>query len=260
MSRTTIKDQINRIAQRGGMAMSNGFAIKFNLPDGLQTYVDSVVPDADIYEGFCDEASLPSAQAATGQTTGKYLGEGQVSYPHTKLYTDFQLGWMADANMEPYKFLNAWWQYIFKESDDTGPYGVDNYFGVTTGKTYSQMMSIDGDGIKARNRTTRLRFPESYTSTIQVAKVEKGPRSDTDRVSMVHVLQDAYPYSVEQVPLSFGGSTLVKVTGNFYYSKHYVVYNKDTSAGMGTFMGGLLGQLLDTNNDGNLNLPSGDIT
>jgi len=258
VSRTTIKDQINRIAQRGGMAMSNGFAIKFSLAADLQKHMDSVLSDSDIYEGFCDEASLPSAQSATGQTTGKYLGEGQVSYPHTKLYTDFQLGWMADANMEPYKFLNSWWQYIFQESDEEGPYDKEKYFPQTSGKTYGQMMSITGDGLKKRNRTTRLRYPESYVSTLQVAKVERGPTSDTQRVSMVHVLQDAYPYSVETVPLSFGGSTLVKVTGNFYYSKHYVYYNDHTvSPGGGLF--GWVSQLFDTNNDGELDLSSSDI-
>tara|TARA_B100000427_G_scaffold63931_1_gene50593 strand:+ start:3857 stop:4627 length:771 start_codon:yes stop_codon:yes gene_type:complete len=255
VARTTILDQINRIAQRGGMAMSNGYAIKFDFgpkQSELKSHIDGILPNADIYEGFCDEASLPPSQAATGQTTGKYLGEGQVSYPHTKMYTDFQLGWMCDANMEPYKFLQAWWSYIFSEVDANGiGYDTGGYFPSRKGLNYEAAMGVNA---KVRNRTTRMRFPEAYHATIRVGKVEKGPTGDTSRISMVHVLQDAYPYSVETVPLSFGGSTLVKATGNFYYSKHYVLFNDNSTPTLG-----LLAQLLDTNNDGNLDLSSSDV-
>ena len=49
--------------------------------------------------------------------------------------------------------------------------------------------------------------------------------SSTERVSEVHVLHDAYPYTVESVPLSFGASQLTKATATFHYTKHHVVYN-----------------------------------
>ena len=57
-----------------------------------------------------------------------------------------------------------------------------------------------------------------------VIKAEKGPNSEVDRTSMAHIMQDAYPYSVDSVPLSFGMDSLVKVTANFHYSKHFVKY------------------------------------
>ena len=206
--------------------MSNGFAVKFNMDGKLKKYIDSVVTNADIYEGFCDEAQLPPSQAATGQLQGRLLGEGSISYAHTKLYTDVQLGWMCDANMEPFKFVNAWWQYIFAEYQPGAGEGEaideDGYAPGTTGRSFGGITSRD---IKSRYRTTRVRYPDDYTCTIMIAKVERGFDSATERVSEVHVLQDAYTYTVESIPISFGASQITKATATFHYTKHHVIYN-----------------------------------
>ncbi len=211
------------------MALSTGYAVKFDLAAPLKKYIDQLQLDIDLYEGFCDEASLPPSQAATGQITGRYLGEGAVSYPHTKMYTDVSLSWMCDANMEPYKFVQAWWQYIFGEYDAGGTLHDEAAYQ----PQYNNTKTLLGTGNPEKNRTreTRLRYPESYLSQIVIAKAEKGGGSPTDRMATAHVLQEAYPYSVDSVPLSFGSSQLVKVTANFYYSKHYVMYNNLKSTG-----------------------------
>ncbi len=231
---TKISEYVNRIAKRGGMALSTGYTVKFVLDNGdstgsLKDYIASTGVSEDIYEGFCDEANLPPSQSATGQLTGRYLGEGAISYPHTKMYTDFSLSWMADANMEPYKFAQAWWQFIFQETNpsDNEVYDKDGYYPAKTNLDTKSMLS-DSD-TKVRNRSTRLRFPEKYLATVMIGKAEKGHDSDIGRCSTVHVMQEAYPYSVDSVPLSFSGSSqLVKVTANFYYSKHFVKYNDIT--------------------------------
>ena len=218
-----ISNYISTIAKSGGMALSTGYVVKFTLAPDLQKYIDSMELDIDLYEGFCDEANLPPSQAATAQITGRYLGEGAVSYPHTKMYTDVSLSWMCDANMEPYKFAQGWWQYIFGEHNDAGDlHDKDTYY-----PSYNNVTTLlsTGNAEKLTNRETRLRYPEQYMSQIVIAKAEKGGGSPTDRMSTAHVLQDAYPYSVDSIPLSFGSSQLVKVTANFYYSKHYVRYN-----------------------------------
>ena len=232
---TKISDYVSRIAQRGGMALSTGYTVKFILPDLAKAYIATTGVGEDIFEGFCDEANLPPSQAATGQLTGRYLGEGQVSYPHTKMYTDFSLSWMADANMEAYKFAQSWWQFIFAESNPSTNvlYDHEGYFPQTSTAATSTMLKNSGVH-KNRTRSTRVRWPKDYMGKVMILKAEKGPRiedvrwtdlSDVGRTSTVHVMEDAYPYSVDSVPLSFGSSQLVKVTANFYYSKHYVVYN-----------------------------------
>ena len=83
---------------------------------------------------------------------------------------------------------------------------------------------------KLRNRSTRLRFPKEYNAGIVIVKAERGVNSEIDRQSQAHVIQEAYPYSVDSVPLSFGMDSLVKVTANFHYSKHFVKYTDQRTA------------------------------
>ena len=37
-------------------------------------------------------------------------------------------------------------------------------------------------------------------------------------------MEECYPYSIDSVPLSYGTSQLTRVSANFYYAKHSVVY------------------------------------
>ena len=213
------------IARGGGMALSTGFRVKFDFddPEGVKTVLEDELKYNEGYnyaEQYVDEVNLPGAQAATGQLTGRFMGEGVTNYVHQKMFTDFQLGWMCDANMSPFKFMQTWYQYIFQEFDAQGEKipTIENNTNVSAEKMLSTQP-------KDYNRTTRLRFPKSYHCTIRIAKAEKGPKSDTSRVSTVHILQEAFPYAVEAIPLSFGTSQLVKCTASFYYGKHRVVYN-----------------------------------
>ena len=224
MAKTGIPGFVKTLEKKGGMAMSNGFAVQFDMGTKLKKYIESGGVSSDLYEQFCDEAQLPPSQAATGQLQGRLLGEGSISYAHTKLYTDVQLGWMCDANMEPFKFVNAWWQYIFAEYQPgkEDPVDKDGYAPGTTGASFGKIMSAEW---KSRYRTTRLRYPDDYTCTVRIAKVERGYDSATERVSEVHVLHDAYPYTVESIPLSFGASQITKATATFHYTKHHVIYN-----------------------------------
>jgi len=242
--RNTINDYINSIARQGGMALSNGYLVQFDFGSaGVKKEIDRVVVQDKIYRQFCDEAQLPTLNAATGQLTGRYLGEGMVNYAHTRMYSDFSLGWMCDANMEPYKFLHAWWSYIFSESTTAA---VKHE--AVMGQSYEQLA---GKAKIGRNRQVRVRYPKDYQCDIRIAKIERGPNSETERVSIIHILEDAFPYTIDSVPLSFGASQLTKATANFYYSKHTTVYNDNRPVNRG----GLT--LAQNFLDGNFNLNLG---
>ena len=119
----SISSFIETISKNGGMSFSNSFDVEFQfqgtaLPQRLQSFgikstngttLSSTSPSdpGAVVKLFCDEAQLPNIQAATGTTTGIFMGEGQVNYPHTRLYSDFQLSWMCDANMTPLKIGRA---------------------------------------------------------------------------------------------------------------------------------------------------------
>ena len=172
---------------------------------------------------FCEEAQLPNVSAMTGQTTGRLLGEGQVNYAHTRLYTDFQLGWICDADLTPLKFLNLWYGHIFGEYDTKGneinPQNV-------TGQKLSKFKDTAAEGNNILSeRTIRLNYPEEYMAKCLITKTEKGANASNGRAAMAYTMLDCFPYAIDAVPLSAGASQATKVTANFYYSKHTISYN-----------------------------------
>ena len=217
---------INAIAAGGGMSMTNGYDIDFNLPGPLNNYIKGLTqidvnnPGTSDYGSvinmFCDEAQLPSIQSMTGQMNGMHMGEGQINYPHTKMYTDFNLSWMCDADMTPLKFINAWYNYIF---DGNNNEIIKTYTG-------NRLDSIKKEKANSINRAIRLKFPNEYTApTVRITKTEKGKNAPNSRAPISYIMQDCYPYSIDAVPLSYGSSQITKVSANFYYKKYTLVYN-----------------------------------
>lgn len=189
------------ISKQGGVAFSNTYEVEFY---GFGDKLKDVMSDAGFFEEsrgvsgsamfnlqlLCEEASLPGMMANTGQTTGRYLGEGQVNYAHTKSFQDLTLGWICDANLSPLKFLNAWMAAIFDESSAR----------------------------PGRYSTTRLNYPEEYMCRqLKIKKAERNNQGTIQRGGGVYSLNEVWPYAIQSTPLSYGSSQLLKVTGSFYY-------------------------------------------
>jgi hypothetical protein len=182
-------------ALTSGVSMSNLYEVDFvEFPDKV---AKSLAASGFIDSGgalknlrlLCEEASLPGIMANTATTTGVFQGEGQVNYAHTKAYQDLTLGWTCDANLLPAKFLNAWMKVIFNDEDNTG-------------------------------RVTRLNYPEDYQcKIIKITKAERSKDNTLGRISGIYTLHDVWPYSIQSTPLSYGASTLLKVTAAFYYRR-----------------------------------------
>ena len=217
---------INAIAKGGGMSMTNGYDIDFNLPSDLNNYIQKRIdinvnnPGTSDYGSvinmFCDEASLPSIQAATGQINGMHMGEGAINYPHTKMYTDFNLSWMCDADMTPLKFINAWYTYIFNGNNNEI---IKTY----KGNRLNAIKEVQANPIQ---RAIRLKFPVDYMApTVRITKTERGKNAPNSRAPISYIMQECYPYSIDAVPLSYGSSQITKVSANFYYKKYTLVYN-----------------------------------
>ena len=189
----------------GGMSIANNFVVEILENDGT--------PGAKgVFEFLCDEAQLPNVQAATGTIEGRYLGEGQVNYPHTRVFTEVQLGFQCDANLTPLKYLNDWYGTIFSEAPL---------------RTQSSFAGRSGTPLK-HNRTTKLQRPETYCKTIRITKTEMGPTQL--RSSMTYLLERAWPFAIDAVPLQFGSSQTTKVTAQFYYSRHTIIHNDITKS------------------------------
>ena len=153
---------------------------------------------------LCDEAQLPNINTATGTQNGVLTGIGSVDYPHTKIYTEIQLTFMLDANLSLLKYFNEWYAKIFK--DDGG--------------------SIHGDAsnLSPKNRATRLNYRSTYATEIKITKAEPGPQGADQRKPITYILENAWPYSIDAIPLQFGSSQLTKLTVSFKYERHQIVH------------------------------------
>lgn len=229
---------ITALNSQGGVSLSNNYDVDFIVPGPLSEWLNSYginfsnstvglgetgstsAQSGSLIKMLCDEAQLPNAQAATGQITGRFLGEGQINYAHTKLYTDFQLGWMCDANMIPLKFLNAWYSFIFKDYNSEGTE-------IKPQKKSGQSLStLKEEASKYdESRSVRLSYPSDYMAKVIITKTEKSGSAPNGRAPISYTLLNVFPYTVDAVPLSYGASQVTKVTSNFYYSKHIVTYN-----------------------------------
>ena len=191
----------------GGMSLANSFLVQIIGENGT--------PDENnIFEFLCDEAQLPNIQAATGTLEGRYVGEGQVNYPHTRVFTEVQLGFQCDANMTPLKYLNDWYGRIFNEPPAQESTGFE-------GTPVTPLAS---------NRTTRLQYPKEYCRTVKIVKTEIGPDSQPLRPSVTYLLERAWPFAIDAVPLQFGSTLLTKVTCQLYYTRHTIVHNNITQS------------------------------
>ena len=184
------------------MSFSNSFKVDIR-GTGTSSGGNSISDDYgmsgdNMFSFLCDEAQLPNVQAATGTLKGRYLGEGQINYAHTRVFTEFQLGFQCDADMTPLKYLNSWFGQIFSE--------------------------IPGDGGTYENqRSTRLEYPSNYCRDIYITKSEMGVTGAASRESICYVMERAWPFAIDAVPLQFGTAQITKVTAQFYYTRHHII-------------------------------------
>ena len=206
---------LQTIAGAGGMSFSNNWDIEFRFPNQKQLsallyqYVGLGTKNEQIIRLLCDEAQLPNVSTATGATNGRYLGGGAVNYAHTRVYSDFSLGWMCDADMTPLKFLTTWNDYIFGEKP------------VELGNTKFELTKLKEKAVKPdRARSIRVKYPDDYMADILITKTEISPNAANGRQPVAYYIEQAYPYSIDAIPLSYGASQITKVTASFYYARH----------------------------------------
>jgi hypothetical protein len=193
------------IGKGQGIALSSNYRVIFTGAN-IQKYLREGNISKESVELLCDEAQLPNVQTTTAQHAGKYMGQGPILYPHTRLYSDLTLGFICTSDMDQLKFFTNWFDSIF---------GGKDVIESTEGQIATTAFN--------RNQVYRLNFPVNYTADIRIIKDELGP-TEKGRPSIAYVLEQAYPYSIDSVPLSYGNSQIARVTVNFHYAKHSVLY------------------------------------
>ena len=205
---------MSKIGRQKGMSLTTGFDVFIDFPSGNtlpQKYYTN--GDEDIVHMMCDEAQLPNVQTATGQISGRYLGEQAVQYPHSRLFTDVGLGFLCDAKLVPLKFWTYWYNWMF--GDDQVK---------SANELYSSINAVP----LLRTRSNRLKYQDDYAANVRIVKTEPNDISSNGRAPISYILENAYPYAVDAVPLSYGSSQLTRVNVSLHYSRHTVVYGDKT--------------------------------
>ena len=212
MAVTRIDQFMSKIGKQRGMSLTTGFDVCFDFgPKSTFPQRYYFQGDDDLVHMLCDEAQLPNVQTATGQMSGRYLGESAVQYPHSRMFTDLGLGFLCDAELTPLKFFNHWYNWMFADS------------GKVTGNDYWDART---ENASPRNRVNRLKYQEEYVAELKIIKTEPDAGAANGRAPITYILENAYPYAIDAVPLSYGTSQLTRVNVNFHYSRHTVIYGK----------------------------------
>jgi hypothetical protein len=152
---------------------------------------------------LCDEASLPGTFAATQQIDGLYGGT-LIQYPHAKLYNDLRLSFIQTNEMLPQKFFEAWFYSMFPERSLNS----------------KEKIAINSSGREERSNVVTIQYYDEIVCNMSITKSFKNSSSYKGGKSIEYEIINAYPYTIESVPLAYGASTLNKLRVSFRYEKH----------------------------------------
>jgi hypothetical protein len=143
----------------------------------------------------CSEASLPGSSLATHELNNDFTGVTQ-KHAYRRLYDDrADFTFYVNQNYTQIRVFEAWIRYIS---------GEQNSFGERNNVSY------------------RVNYPKNYkSSAIYITKFERDygvPKSKN--ISMTYAFINAFPISINSMPVSYDASSLLKCTVSFSYDRY----------------------------------------
>ena len=154
---------------------------------------------------LCDEASLPGSFVATNEIDGLYAGR-LINYPQARLYNDLSLSFIMTNELQPAKFFDIWMYYMFPE------YKLND----------GTIIPYDQKSLRSSrsNITTINYYDRCKCNGIEIRKIYKTQYAPNGGLSATYQVFNAYPYTIETVPLAYGPSVLNKLRVQFRYEKY----------------------------------------
>jgi len=165
----------------------------------------SNIVNEELIKLSCSEASLPGSSLATNEINNDYTGVTE-RHAYRRLYDDrSDFTFYVDRDYRVINFFESWISYIVGEDNATAQLG----------RTYNY----------------RVNFPEFYkTDYLYITKTEKDYKGRVLRYKFIN----AFPISINSMPVSYDSSQLLKCTVSFTYSRYtishtYVNYEVNSS-------------------------------
>ena len=191
------------------------------------------------YELLASEATLPGTNMQVVQEVGSRQGIRERFATH-RAYTDIALSFYVTKDYASLRLFQEWMNYM-------NPLYVGEA-GVTYPRSERGAYPSAGD----KNAFFRFRYPHSYKRDIQITKFERDVNLGKTRrlyrdqeievrtglpdiVRNVDSFEDyfpsvisynfvnAFPISIQDIQLSYGGGQAIKVTVDFAYDRYFIV-------------------------------------
>lgn len=181
-------------------ALTSHYQCWFNPPESvinwLKTKQLDYIFNKELISLSCSEASLPGSSLMTNEINDDYTGVTE-RHAYRKTYDDridftfYVDHGRSDGNYNILWFFEKWMQYIANEEDALG--------------------------LDTRQFNYRFRFPEDYqTDNLFINKFER----DLAGQYLQYKFMQAYPISINSIPVSYDSSQLLKVTVSFTYTRY----------------------------------------
>jgi len=193
-------------------AMTSHFLCEFFPPRGLPQFLQQRTlagfeggqysnNTQELIQLSCCEASLPGSSLATNDINNDYTGVTE-RHAYRRQYDDrADFTFYIDKEYKIIDFFENWMSFIVGEQN------IDNQ--------------------KDRNFSYRANFPEDYkTDTLYITKFEK----DYLGRYLQYQFINAFPISMNSIPVSYQASELLKCTVSFTYSRYVITKPFSTSS------------------------------
>ena len=182
-------------------ALTTHYECWFNPPSAIGGGIDSTSPESkeaikglipnsrsDLdYTLSCIEASLPGTSLATAELTNDHTGITERHVHRRQYDTTASFTFLVDRDYKQINFFETWIGYIVNEQNMSNP----NYF-------------------------YRVNFPRQYQTTISINKFER----DYKQPSLIYSFLNAYPISINAMPVTYEAAQTLKCTVNFNFSRY----------------------------------------
>ena len=167
-------------------ALTSHFQCWFFPPPRVRVLLTGDERDDRFTSLSCSEAALPATSLATHQMTGDHTGVTERHAYRRQYNPTSSFTFYVDHDYEIITTFEKWIGFIVNEQQSS----ADNY-------------------------SYRVNFPKEYQTSIYIKKFEK----DYNRTLEYKFLQ-AYPISIDQMPVTYNASDLLKCTVNFNFSRY----------------------------------------
>ena len=168
------------------------------------------------YDFLCSQASLPGSNFNISEELGSRQGMTE-RFASRRIYNEFNLTFYIDDDYNVLRMFEEYMNFI------------NPVYNQTNGR-YDGAESSQLDSYQERNTYSRFRYPDDYRRRISITKFERNflqnPNDKNNTFKNMPLLTyrfiDAFPVDINQVQMTYGGSTFLEVTVAFTYLRHTI--------------------------------------